>query len=159
MRNMSGLDGAFLHLETPSTPMHVATLYLIDPLPAATGDFGSEIRRRLLPRLAPAPFFPSRLAPMPLHLANLVWIDGGIPDFSQHLRRIVLPSAAGFGELEACVSGCTRPCSIVDTRADHQGDGARSAAGSADAAAGSDRPALSGSDNARSSIGKGRLNR
>jgi len=112
---MSGLDGAFLHLETPSTPMHVATLYLIDPLPAATGDFGSEIRRRLLPRLAPAPFFPSRLAPMPLHLANLVWIDGGIPDFSQHLRRIVLPSAAGFGELEACVSGCTRPCSIVDT--------------------------------------------
>ena len=105
MRNMSGLDGAFLHLETPSTPMHVATLYLIDPLPAATGDFGSEIRRRLLPRLAPAPFFPSRLAPMPLHLANLVWIDGGIPDFSQHLRRIVLPAAAGFGELEACVSG------------------------------------------------------
>jgi diacylglycerol O-acyltransferase len=105
MRNMSGLDGAFLHLETPSTPMHVAVLYLIEPPPAATGDFGSEIRRQLLPRLALASFFRSRLAPMPLNLANPVWIDGGIPDFSQHLRHIVLPAAAGFGELEACVSG------------------------------------------------------
>lgn len=71
MRNMSGLDGAFLHLETPSTPMHAAVLYLIEP-PAATGDFGSEIRRQLLPRLALAPFFRSRLAPMPLNLANPV---------------------------------------------------------------------------------------
>jgi hypothetical protein len=30
MRSMSGLDGAFLPIETPATPMHVAALYLLD---------------------------------------------------------------------------------------------------------------------------------
>jgi hypothetical protein len=34
MKNMSGLDGLFLHLETPATPMHVAALYVLEP-PAA----------------------------------------------------------------------------------------------------------------------------
>ncbi|MBK7676217.1 MAG: wax ester/triacylglycerol synthase family O-acyltransferase [Candidatus Accumulibacter sp.] len=104
---MSGLDGVFLHLETPATPMHVAALYLIEPAAdrERDTDFAGEIGRQLLPRLALAPFFRARLAPMPLQFANPVWIDGGVPDFSYHLRRIVLPAAASFADLEACVSG------------------------------------------------------
>ena len=34
MKTMSGLDGAFLHLETADTPMHVGSLHLFD-LPRA----------------------------------------------------------------------------------------------------------------------------
>ena len=30
MKSLSGIDGAFLHLETPQTPMHVASLHLFD---------------------------------------------------------------------------------------------------------------------------------
>ncbi len=30
MKPLSGLDGAFLHLETPETPMHVASLHLFE---------------------------------------------------------------------------------------------------------------------------------
>ena len=30
MKTISGLDGSFLHLETPDTPMHVASLHLFD---------------------------------------------------------------------------------------------------------------------------------
>lgn len=102
MKTMSGLDGAFLHIETPATPMHVAALYLIEPPADGALDLVSEIRRQLLPRLALAPFFRARLAAMPLQFANPVWIDGGVPDFTYHLRRVVLPEAAGFAELEAC---------------------------------------------------------
>ncbi|MEF8704716.1 MAG: wax ester/triacylglycerol synthase family O-acyltransferase [Candidatus Accumulibacter sp. UW26] len=107
MKNMSGLDGLFLHLETSATPMHVAALYLIEPAADRDrdADFAGEIGRQLMPRLALAPFFRARLAPMPLQFANPVWIDGGVPDFSYHLRRIVLPAAATFADLEACVSG------------------------------------------------------
>jgi diacylglycerol O-acyltransferase len=105
MKNMSGLEGVFLHLETPATPMHVAALYLIEPPADTRLDFAGEIEQQLMPRLALAPFFRARLAPMPLQFANPVWIDGGVPDFSCHLRRIVLPAAAGFADLEACVSG------------------------------------------------------
>ncbi|MBL8374388.1 wax ester/triacylglycerol synthase family O-acyltransferase [Accumulibacter sp.] len=104
---MSGLDGVFLHLETSATPMHVAALYLIEPAADRDRDvdFAGEIERQLLPRLALAPFFRARLAPMPLQFANPVWIDGGLPEFSYHLRHIVLPAAASFADLEACVSG------------------------------------------------------
>ena len=105
MKNMSGLDGVFLHLETPATPMHVAALYLIEPPADTRRDFAGEIEQQLMPRLALAPFFRARLAPMPLQFANPVWIDGGLPAFSYHLRRIVLPAAASFADLEACVSG------------------------------------------------------
>ena len=33
MKTLSGLDGLFLHLETPATPMHVGSLSLLE-LPA-----------------------------------------------------------------------------------------------------------------------------
>jgi diacylglycerol O-acyltransferase len=105
MKNMSGLEGAFLHLETPATPMHVAALFLLEAPAERSGDFAGEIRRQLLPRLALSPPMRARLAPMPLEFANPVWIDGGAPDFSHHLRHVVLPEAAGFSELEACVAG------------------------------------------------------
>ncbi len=103
MRNLSGVDGSFLHLETLDTPMHVGALYVLAPPVDPEPDFAEEIRRQLRPRLALAPFFRARLAAMPLQFANPVWIDGGMPDFSHHLRHVVLPEAAGFAELEACV--------------------------------------------------------
>jgi diacylglycerol O-acyltransferase len=105
MKDMSGLEGAFLHLETPATPMHVAALFLLEASAERSGDFAGEIRRQLLPRLALSPPMRARLAPMPLGFANPVWIDGGAPDFSHHLRYVVLSEAAGFSELEACVAG------------------------------------------------------
>lgn len=105
MRNMSGLEGAFLHLETPATPMHVAALFLLEAPTERNSDFAGEIRRQLLPRLALSPLMRARLAPMPLQFANPVWIDGGAPDFAYHLRHVVLPEAADFAELEACVAG------------------------------------------------------
>lgn len=45
MQTMSGLDGAFLHLETKETPMHVASLHLFD-LPAGyAGSFHRDVRQ------------------------------------------------------------------------------------------------------------------
>ncbi len=39
MKCMSGLDGLFLHLETPATPMHVAALFLLEaPAERSHGD-------------------------------------------------------------------------------------------------------------------------
>ena len=88
MRNMRGLEGAFLHLETPATPMHVAALFLLEAPTERNSDFAGEIRRQLLPRLALSPLMRARLAPMPLQFANPVWIDGGAPDFAYHLRQL-----------------------------------------------------------------------
>ena len=58
MKTLSGVDGAFLHLETKDTPMHVASLHLFD-LPAGyTGDFHADIKGQMRRRLHLARVFP-----------------------------------------------------------------------------------------------------
>jgi diacylglycerol O-acyltransferase len=100
MRNMSGLDGAFLHIETPDTPMHVAALYLLARPEACNGDFFSTVKRLLMPRLSLSPFFRARLAPMPLQFANPVWVDSAALDIDYHLRHIALPKPGNRTQLE-----------------------------------------------------------
>ena len=56
MKPLSGLDAAFLYLETPSAPMNVVGTLVLEP-PASGGPCGFERILRLveerLPRLAP----------------------------------------------------------------------------------------------------------
>jgi WS/DGAT/MGAT family acyltransferase len=104
MKPLSGLDGAFLHLETPETPMHVASLHLFD-LPAGhRGDFHADIKRQLRRRLHLAPIFERKLAPMPLQFANPVWVQDDAVDLDHHVQRITLPGPGGQAELEDCVA-------------------------------------------------------
>jgi len=102
MRALSGLDGAFLHLETPETPMHVASLHLFD-LPAGyRGDFHTEIKRQMRQRIHLAPIFTRRLAPMPLQLANPVWVEADKVDLDYHVQRVTLPAPGTQAQLEDC---------------------------------------------------------
>jgi WS/DGAT/MGAT family acyltransferase len=92
MKSLSGIDGAFLHLETPQTPMHVASLHLFD-LPAGyRGDFHADIQRLMRSRIQSAPVFTRKLAPMPLQFANPVWVEDDAIDLDYHVQRITLPS-------------------------------------------------------------------
>ncbi len=104
MKPLSGLDGAFLHLETPETPMHVASLHLFD-LPAGyRGDFHTDIKRLMKRRLHLAPVFQRKLAPMPLHFANPAWVHDGAVDLDYHVQRCTLPAPGGQAELEDCAA-------------------------------------------------------
>lgn len=104
MKSLSGLDGSFLHLETPETPMHVGSLHLFD-LPAAyKKDFYTEVRRLLAISLDLAPLYRRRLVEMPLHFANPVWTDGGAVDLDYHVRRHKLPRPGTRLQLERCTA-------------------------------------------------------
>ena len=104
MKSLSGLDGSFLHLETPETPMHVGSLHLFD-LPATyKKDFYTEVRRLLARSLDLAPLYRRRLAEMPLHFANPVWTDGGAVDLDDHVRRHKLPRPGTRLQLERCTA-------------------------------------------------------
>ena len=53
MQSLSGLDGLFLHLETPATPMHVGSLSLLQLPENHRGEFRRTVQRlyaRRLPR-------------------------------------------------------------------------------------------------------------
>jgi diacylglycerol O-acyltransferase / wax synthase len=104
VKALSGLDGTFLHLETPATPMHVGSLHLID-LPAGhDGDFHADVMGLIAARLHRVPIFRRRLAPMTLQFANPAWVDDDGVDLAAHIRRIRLPRPGAQAQLEACVA-------------------------------------------------------
>jgi WS/DGAT/MGAT family acyltransferase len=97
LRQLSGLDAAFLYLETPEMPMHVGALHVFE-LPAGyKGRFVRDLRRHIASRLPVAPVLRRRVWWMPLNLANPVWVDAE-PDLSAHIVEIKLPRSAARGD-------------------------------------------------------------
>ncbi len=102
MKALSGVDGAFLHLETAETPMHVASLHLFDLPSAYRGDFHADVKRQMKMRVRFAPVFTRKLAPMPLQFANPVWVEEDKVDLDYHVQRVALPSPGTQAQLEDC---------------------------------------------------------
>ncbi|WP_240920678.1 wax ester/triacylglycerol synthase family O-acyltransferase [Rubrivivax sp. JA1026] len=104
MQALSGVDGAFLHLETTQTPMHVGSLHLFVRPPGARGDFATAVRRLMKQRLHLAPVLTRRLATMPLQFANPVWVEDDSADMDWHVQRVAVPAPGTQAELEATVA-------------------------------------------------------
>jgi len=102
MKSLSGIDSAFLYLETPATPMHVASLHLFDLPPGYRGDFHTRIKRELARRLHLVPIFQRKLAPMPLQFAGPVWIHDDDVDLDYHVQRVTLPPPGTLEQFEDC---------------------------------------------------------
>jgi WS/DGAT/MGAT family acyltransferase len=102
MKSLSGLDGAFLHLETVETPMHVGSLHLFELPVGYEGDFHADIKQQMRKRLHLAPVFTRKLAPMPLQFANPVWVEEDKVDLDYHVQRVTLPRPGTQAQLEDC---------------------------------------------------------
>jgi diacylglycerol O-acyltransferase len=107
MKQLSGLDATFLHLETPEMPMHVGALHVFEIPPGQSGRFVTRLRSHIASRLPAAPVLRRRLWWMPLNLANPAWVDAD-PDLRHHIVEIKLPPSARLGDglaaLEEAVS-------------------------------------------------------
>ncbi len=103
MRMLSGLDGVFLHLETPEMPMHVGSLSLLERPPRHRGSFLRDVRRLYERRTPEAPVLARTLREFPLGMANPVWVQAPSVDLDYHLRHVVLPPPGTAAQLERCV--------------------------------------------------------
>ncbi|OGA98444.1 MAG: hypothetical protein A3E25_18735 [Burkholderiales bacterium RIFCSPHIGHO2_12_FULL_69_20] len=107
MKQLSGLDATFLHLETPEMPMHVGALHVFELPPGMRGKWVTRLRQHIATRLPAAPALRRKLWWMPLNLANPAWVDAD-PDLREHIVEIKLPPSARLGDgmaaLEAVVS-------------------------------------------------------
>lgn len=101
METLSGVDGAFLNLETAATPMHVGSLHLFETPAGYRGDFPAAVRRMMAKRMVPV--LRRRLAALPLGLANPVWRQGEI-DLARHIRCVRIPPPGAWAQLEAVVA-------------------------------------------------------
>ncbi|MEJ7583905.1 MAG: wax ester/triacylglycerol synthase family O-acyltransferase, partial [Acidimicrobiales bacterium] len=91
MQQLTGMDAAFLHMETPTTQGHVGSLTIFDANSAPT-EFGFEdIKAVLEDRLHVAPVLRRRLVEVPLGLDQPYWIEDPDFDLDYHVREIALP--------------------------------------------------------------------
>ena len=88
LEQLAGTDAALLALESPSTPMQVLGVLLLDPAGAdATYSYG-RLRETLEQRVHLMPPFCRRLRPVPLHLGRPYWETVTDIDIDAHLTRV-----------------------------------------------------------------------
>ena len=100
MKHLTGLDAAFLYLESPEMPMHVGSLHVYELKPGYQGSFYEDVKEHIRKRMHLAPVFHRKLALMPFDIANPVWIEDDDVDLDYHVRSITLPKPGTMAQLE-----------------------------------------------------------
>jgi diacylglycerol O-acyltransferase len=99
MQRLSGLDAAFLSLEVPSAPMHVASIIVLDPSAVEGGVGMRQLRDLYTKRVHLAPPFRRRLVEVPFGIHHPIWIEDPDFDLDFHLRHIAVPAPGTMAEL------------------------------------------------------------
>ena len=92
MQQLTGLDAAFLALDSPTAYGHVGSVSVLDP-PTTGGAVTLERLTALIEsRLHLVPPFRRRLAEVPFGLDNPYWIEDPDFDIEFHVRELALPA-------------------------------------------------------------------
>ncbi len=103
MKRLSFLDALFLYMETPETPMHVASVTIFKP-ESPDGGYFARFREHVAARLDLLPSYRRRLETTPLGLDQPAWVVEDKVDIDYHIRRSALPKPGGMAELRALVA-------------------------------------------------------
>ncbi len=99
MQRLTGMDAAFLYLETPSSHMHVAMTGIYDTSTMPGGYSFEAFKEHIRSRLHLLPPFTRRLVEVPFQLHHPVWVSDPHFDLDHHVRRIAAPAPGGRREL------------------------------------------------------------
>lgn len=96
---LSGLDAAYLHLETDRVHLHVGSVLVLDARAAPGGRVTREdVCAQLAERLPLAPALRRRLAEAPLGLDHPRWVPAEL-DLDAHVRAVRAAAPGGLAEL------------------------------------------------------------
>jgi diacylglycerol O-acyltransferase len=99
MERLSGLDSAFLSMETPSMHLHVAMLAVVDTSTMREPYRFDRLKEFVANRLLGLPTARRRAVHVPFRLNHPVWVEDPDLDVDYHIRRHVLPPPGGRAEL------------------------------------------------------------
>lgn len=99
MKELSGLDAAFLFLETPKMPMHIGGVSIIQ----GSLQF-DDFREFVQDRLHIVDKLTQKLAMVPMSLDRPCWVDDPDFDLSLHLHKVTLPRPGGWKDLRNLAS-------------------------------------------------------
>lgn len=101
MQRLTGLDAAFLALETPTAHMHVIGVAVLDPSTSPEPYTYERVRALFAARLDRIPELRRRVVEVPLGLHAPEWVEDPHFDLGDHVRRAALPAPGGPVELAA----------------------------------------------------------
>jgi diacylglycerol O-acyltransferase len=102
MQRLRPRDLVFLAEESPSTPLHNATVEIFDP-----GDSGLDYQQLvdlIADRISFVPRYRQRVQSVPGRLANPAWVDDPAFDLAFHVRRSALPRPGTLDQLRELVA-------------------------------------------------------
>lgn len=99
IKQISGYDAAFLYAESPTSPMHIASLIIVE----GSINF-TDFRDKVASRLHRIPKFRQRLLSVPMNLDYPYWVDDPNFDIDLHLHRVKLPDPSNWKTLRALTS-------------------------------------------------------
>ncbi len=103
MNRLSLVDALFLYLETPQTPMNIASLTIFAPA-SPVPDLFARFRKHTAARLDLLPSYRRRLEMTPLGIDHPVWVVDDSVDLDHHIRHVVLPKPGAMEQLRASVA-------------------------------------------------------
>ncbi len=94
LKQVSGQDATFLYAESPSSPMHIGSLTIIE----GSLNF-DDFKENLASKLHLMPKFRQRLLNVPFNLDYPYWVDDPNFDLDLHVSRIKLPDPSNWKTL------------------------------------------------------------
>src|SRR5262245_55598302 len=101
MQKLGLTDASFLYFETPTTPMNIASVQLLE---VPHDEFFDELIGYLAERVRRVPFMTKRLKSTPFGLDEPVWIDDPHFDVRNHVKRVKLAKPGTWRQLETLVA-------------------------------------------------------
>jgi diacylglycerol O-acyltransferase / wax synthase len=104
MQQLTGLDAAFLALETANATGHVGGVCVLDPAGAPRPLTLARLTEVLAQRVPLVPVLRRKLLNVPFGLDQPYWIDDADFDIEYHIREIALPRPGSVAQLTEQVS-------------------------------------------------------
>ena len=99
LTQISGYDAAFLYAESPTSPMHIATLVIVE----GSINF-KDFKRIVASKLHLIPKFRQRLVHVPMDLDYPYWVDDPNFELDLHLNRMKLADPSNWESLRRTTS-------------------------------------------------------
>lgn len=98
-KQISGYDATFLYAESPTSPMHIATLVVVE----GSLNF-KDFKKIVASKLHLIPKFRQRLLNVPMNLDYPYWVDDPNFELDLHLNRLKLPEPSNWETLRRITS-------------------------------------------------------
>jgi diacylglycerol O-acyltransferase / wax synthase len=110
VERLTGLDGAFASLDSPTAHLHILGVLVFDPCEVGDGPDFDRVRDLVAGRVALVPPFRKRMVEVPFGLQHPTMVDDPEFDIDYHVRRVSVPQPGGLAELaELAADLASRP--------------------------------------------------